>query len=82
MVTEVLLAAALINNTRMMLWPTAIQLTDYLHHVLGLYLRVAYNRENWQQRSEEFLDSDHRSIHLFDAYAMANLRLCSAVVLG
>jgi hypothetical protein len=25
------------NNTRMMLWPSAIQLTRYLHHVRGLY---------------------------------------------
>ena len=24
-------------HTRMMPWPTAIQLTGYLHHVLGLY---------------------------------------------
>jgi len=36
-VTEILLAAELNNNTRMMLWPLAIQLTGYLHHVLGLY---------------------------------------------
>jgi len=40
-VTEILLAAELNNNTRMtlsrhsvMLWPFAIQLTGYLHHVL------------------------------------------------
>jgi len=36
-VTEILLAAVPNTNTRMMLWPTAIQLTGYLHHVLGLY---------------------------------------------
>lgn len=36
-VTEILLAEVLNNNTRMMLWPLAIQLTGYLHHVLGLY---------------------------------------------
>jgi len=39
-VTEILLAAELNDNTRMMLWPSAIQLTGYLHHVLGLYSRV------------------------------------------
>jgi hypothetical protein len=36
-VTEILLAEVLTNNTRMMLWPFAIQLTGYLHHFPGLY---------------------------------------------
>jgi glucose/arabinose dehydrogenase len=36
-VTEIFLAAELNDNTRMMLWPLAIQLTGYLHHFPGLY---------------------------------------------
>jgi hypothetical protein len=42
LVTEILLAAELNNNTRMMLWPSAIQLTGYLHHVRGLYSEPKY----------------------------------------
>jgi hypothetical protein len=39
-VTEILLAEVLTNNTRMMLWPFAIQLTGYLHHFPGLYSAI------------------------------------------
>jgi hypothetical protein len=48
-VTEILLVCSLeTNNTRMMLWPTAIQLTGYLHHVLGLYSGVVTGSRAWR----------------------------------
>jgi hypothetical protein len=50
-------------------------------HMRGttLALRAWFGREAWDQREDEFLRIDGRDVHLFDAYAMANVRLCSAV---
>lgn len=60
----------------------ALSFTRRNPHMRGttLALRAVFQRENWQDASEEFLDDDRRSVHLFDAYAMANLRLCSATL--
>lgn len=47
-------------------------------------LRLAVGREPGPDRDGELLrlPGRFRSVHLFDAYAMANLRLCSATVAG
>ncbi len=50
-------------------------------HMRGttLALRAWFGREAWDQPADEFLRLGGRNVHLFDAYAMANVRLCSAV---
>jgi hypothetical protein len=50
-------------------------------HMRGttLALRVLFGREQWQERREEFLELNGEPVHLLDAYAMANVRLCSAI---
>ena len=47
-------------------------------------LRLAVGREPGADRDGEHLrlDGARSPVHLFDAYAMANMRLCSAVVSG
>ncbi|WP_157563388.1 hypothetical protein [Micromonospora chokoriensis] len=47
-------------------------------------LRLAAGREPGPDRAGELLNLDNVSspVHLFDAYAMANMRLCSAMVSG
>ncbi|MGN9811524.1 hypothetical protein ACTMSW_19480 [Micromonospora sp. BQ11] len=47
-------------------------------------LRLAVGREPGADRDGEHLDlgGTRTPVHLFDAYAMANMRLCSAVVSG
>jgi hypothetical protein len=49
-------------------------------HMRGttLALRVLLGRESWDTPGDEYLALDHARVHLLDAYAMANLRLCSA----
>jgi hypothetical protein len=64
-VTEILLAEVLTNNTRMMLWPFAIQLTGYLHHFPGLYS---------QRRKNQYPTAIHRRniyayLHLKSVFA-------------
>lgn len=45
-------------------------------------LRVVTGREPGPDRAGEWIEVDGRQVHLFDAYAMANARLCSATVKG
>ncbi len=49
-------------------------------HMRGttLALRVLLGRESWDTPADEYLALDGARVHLLDAYAMANLRLCSA----
>ena len=50
-------------------------------HMRGtsLALRVLLGREDWEDRTQEhFLAPNAEPVHLLDAYAMANSRLCSA----
>lgn len=55
-------------------------------HMRGVMsaLRLAVGRDPGADRAGEHLDLDgaRAPVHLFDAYAMANMRLCSAVVTG
>lgn len=50
-------------------------------HMRGttLALRAWFGREEWDERANEFLCLGGRGVHLFDAYGMADVRLCSAV---
>ncbi len=47
-------------------------------------LRLAFGREPGVDRRGEMLDlaNTHRPVHVMDAYALANVRLCSAVLTG
>ncbi|MCA4993516.1 hypothetical protein HWD35_02215 [Tsukamurella tyrosinosolvens] len=47
-------------------------------------LRLAYGGEPGRDRAGELLrlENESRPVHIFDAYAMINVRLCSAVVRG
>lgn len=45
-------------------------------------LRVVVGREPGFDSDGEWLDVENERVHLFDAYAMANMRLCSATVAG
>jgi hypothetical protein len=45
-------------------------------------LRIVAGREPGPDRDGEWLDVGDGQVHLFDAYAMANVRLCSATVKG
>lgn len=53
-------------------------------HMRGttLALRVLLGRELWRERRGEFLDLAGETVHILDAYAMANVRLCSAISPG
>ena len=57
-------------------------------HMWGtvLALRLAVGRESGKDSEGELLEVDvdgtKRAVHLFDCYAMANVRLCSATVAG
>ena len=50
-------------------------------HMRGttLALRALFGLDAWEDPDDEFLDVDGDRVHVFDAYAMANVRLCSAV---
>ena len=45
-------------------------------------LRIIAGREPGSDRAGEWLDVGNEKVHLFDTYAMANVRLCSATVKG
>lgn len=45
-------------------------------------LRIVAGRELGPDPAGEWIDVGDRQVHLFDAYAMANVRLCSATVKG
>lgn len=54
-------------------------------HMRGtmLALRALLGHDNWERSErpeDEHLELHDESVHLFDAYAMANVRLCSAIV--
>lgn len=53
-------------------------------HMRGvtLGLRLAFGHRLAEDRPGEFLDTQQGMVHLFDAFAMANLTLCSAVGTG
>jgi hypothetical protein len=53
-------------------------------HMRGvtLALRLAFGHRLAEDRPGEHLDSQHGPVHLFNAFAMANLTLCSALATG